>query len=91
MWTIISWAILGLIAGVIAKAIYPGDQGGGIFATIGLGIAGAFLGGILHNLIRFGKLALPAATNSLDFGSIIIAVIGAMVAIFIWGLIVKNN
>jgi len=35
---VIAWLVLGLIAGAIAKAIYPGHQGGGIFATIGLGV-----------------------------------------------------
>jgi uncharacterized membrane protein YeaQ/YmgE (transglycosylase-associated protein family) len=44
---IIAWIVLGLIAGAIAKAIYPGHQGGGIFATIGLGIVGALVGGYL--------------------------------------------
>ena len=31
MWSLISWILLGLIAGALAKLIYPGDQGGGIF------------------------------------------------------------
>ena len=42
MLNIIAWAVLGLIAGAIGKAIYPGTQGGGILATMALGIAGAF-------------------------------------------------
>ena len=32
---ILAWLVLGLIAGALAKLIYPGHQGGGIFATIG--------------------------------------------------------
>ena len=44
---IIAWVILGLLAGAIAKAIYPGYQGGGILATMVLGIIGAFVGGTL--------------------------------------------
>ena len=38
---ILAWLALGLIAGALAKLIYPGNQGGGIIATIGLGILGA--------------------------------------------------
>ncbi|MGB5968020.1 MAG: GlsB/YeaQ/YmgE family stress response membrane protein, partial [Spirulinaceae cyanobacterium] len=35
MTGIIAWLLLGLIAGALAKLIYPGNQGGGIFATLG--------------------------------------------------------
>ena len=49
---IIAWIVLGLIAGAIGKAIYPGHQGGGILATMLLGIVGAFLGGSLFSLIN---------------------------------------
>ena len=43
MGGIIAWIVLGLIAGAIAKAIYPGTQGGGFLATTGLGIVGALV------------------------------------------------
>ena len=46
--SIIAWVILGLLAGAIAKAIYPGRQGGGLLSTMVLGVVGAFLGGTLH-------------------------------------------
>lgn len=42
---LIAWVVLGLLAGAIAKAIYPGAQGGGILSTIVLGIIGSFVGG----------------------------------------------
>ena len=51
MINIIAWIILGFIAAAIAKAVYPGHQGGGIFATTLLGIADAFVGGTLLTLI----------------------------------------
>lgn len=85
---IISWIILGLIAGAIAKLIYPGTQGGGIFATMGLGIVGAFLGGTLYTFLTTRSLQLASVSFSL--GGIVVAVIGAMIAIFIWGLITKS-
>ena len=40
---ILAWVILGLLTGAIAKAIYPGYQGGGILSTMLLGIVGAFI------------------------------------------------
>ena len=48
---IIAWIVLGLIAGAIAKAIYPGHQGGGFLATTGLGIVGALVGGYLGQVL----------------------------------------
>ena len=43
----LAFLLLGLIAGAIAKAILPGNQGGGWIATLLLGVVGAFLGGWL--------------------------------------------
>ncbi|QYX31352.1 GlsB/YeaQ/YmgE family stress response membrane protein [Sphaerospermopsis torques-reginae] len=82
---IIAWIILGLIAGAIAKAIYPGSQGGGILVTMVLGIVGALIGGTLVTLLETGRLQFTAATLSIP--GIIVAIIGAMIAIFIWGLL----
>jgi uncharacterized membrane protein YeaQ/YmgE (transglycosylase-associated protein family) len=42
---IISWIVLGLIAGIIAKALMPGKDPGGCIITMLLGVAGAFVGG----------------------------------------------
>lgn len=85
---IIAWIVLGLIAGALAKAIYPGPQGGGIVATTLLGIVGALVGGFLGQLLlgtsagaSFGALTLP---------SIAFAVVGAIVVIFLWGLLTRR-
>lgn len=82
---IIAWIVLGLVAGAIAKAIYPGNQGGGILATMLLGIVGAFLGGTVYNLIVNGSIQLAGVAFS--FGGFIVAILGAMLAIWIWGLV----
>ncbi|MFB2968900.1 GlsB/YeaQ/YmgE family stress response membrane protein [Aerosakkonema sp. BLCC-F183] len=86
MGNIIAWIVLGLVAGAIAKLIYPGRQGGGILATMVLGIVGAFLGGAIFTLLTTGKLVL-AATNAFNIPSIFVAVVGALVAIWLWNLI----
>ncbi|PSF36173.1 GlsB/YeaQ/YmgE family stress response membrane protein [Aphanothece hegewaldii CCALA 016] len=85
---IIAWVVLGLLAGAIAKAIYPGYQGGGILATIILGIIGAFVGGTLYTFFSTGTLQLAA--TSLSIPGLFIAILGALVAIFLWGLISRN-
>ncbi len=79
---ILAWIVLGLIAGAIAKAIYPGNQGGGILGTMILGIVGAFVGGTLYNLLTTGTIALGA--TSLSIGGIVVAVLGAIIALFLY-------
>ncbi|HAZ45775.1 MAG TPA: GlsB/YeaQ/YmgE family stress response membrane protein [Cyanobacteria bacterium UBA11369] len=85
----IAWIVLGLIAGAIAKAIYPGNQGGGIVATIVLGILGALVGGWLGRV--FLGTSGGASVGALSIPSILFAVLGAIVIIFIWGLLTRQS
>jgi uncharacterized membrane protein YeaQ/YmgE (transglycosylase-associated protein family) len=85
---IIAWTVLGLLSGAIAKAIYPGSQGGGILSTILLGVIGAFVGGSLYSLISTGSIQLTA--TSLSIPGLGIAVVGSIVAIYLWGLMARN-
>lgn len=88
---IIGWIVLGLVAGALAKLIYPGTQGGGIIATMILGIVGAFIGGTLYTLITTGKFAIVSSlTAGTLIPSLIFAVLGSMIAIFIWSLVTRN-
>ncbi len=70
---IISWIVMGLIAGVLAKVIMPGDDPGGLIVTILLGIAGAFVGGFLATQLGLGNF------TGFNLGSLAIAVGGALV------------
>lgn len=79
---ILAWIVLGIIAGAIAKAIYPGQQGGSILGTMVLGIVGAFIGGTVFTLISTGTLAFTSA--SLSIPGIVVAVIGAIIALFLY-------
>ena len=79
---ILAWVILGLLAGAIAKAIYPGHQGGGLLSTMILGVIGAFLGGTLMSVLETGSFAFTA--TSLSIPGVFVAVLGAMLAIFVY-------
>ena len=81
---IISWIILGLVVGVIAKFLMPGKDPGGIFITILLGIAGAIGGGFISSRIGFGQV------TGFDLRSLIIAVAGAMVLLVIYRAVKKK-
>ena len=79
---IVAWIVLGLLAGAIAKAIYPGHQGGGILGTMLLGIIGAFVGGTLASFLTTGSLQFTATTLSIP--GVAVAVLGAIIAVFLW-------
>ncbi|KJH71902.1 GlsB/YeaQ/YmgE family stress response membrane protein [Aliterella atlantica] len=92
MWGLLAWVVLGLIAGAIAKAIYPGHQGGGILATMILGILGALVGGWLGGLLfPYSGGAAAASVGALTLPSVIFAVLGAIVLLFIWGLLTRRT
>jgi uncharacterized membrane protein YeaQ/YmgE (transglycosylase-associated protein family) len=53
----ISWFVFGLIAGVVAKIVFPGKDGGGWIKTSLLGIVGSFVGGYIGTIFGFGSQA----------------------------------
>lgn len=73
----LSWILLGLIVGVLAKWIMPGPDPGGMIVTILLGIAGAFIGGYLATVFGLGTV------SGFNLGSLAIAVGGAL--LILWG------
>ncbi|MBK4730565.1 GlsB/YeaQ/YmgE family stress response membrane protein [Oxynema sp. CENA135] len=87
MISLLSWVVLGLIAGALAKLIYPGEQGGGLLATTGLGILGALVGGWIGKTV----LGVSSAATGLSIAGIITAVLGAIAVIFVWGLVTQQS
>jgi len=80
---ILSWIILGLVAGALAKFIMPGKDPGGFFVTILIGIVGAMLGGFLGSFIGLGTVA------SFDLGGIFIATLGSIVLLILYRVVLK--
>jgi uncharacterized membrane protein YeaQ/YmgE (transglycosylase-associated protein family) len=71
--------ILGLLAGYIAKALLPGDDPGGFFVTILLGLAGSLIG-----FFVFTELLGIGDTDIFDLGCLIGAIIGTMILLGIY-------
>ena len=82
---IFAWIVLGLIAGAIAKALMPGKDPGGIIVTMLIGIVGAFIGGFIGNTIS------GAGLNGFSIQSIILAVVGAMLLLWVYRLTTRNR
>jgi uncharacterized membrane protein YeaQ/YmgE (transglycosylase-associated protein family) len=76
---IVGWVALGLVAGVVARTLVPGDDKGGCLPTILLGIAGSFVGGWLGNYVGLLPSARPGGTWVPSTGSLITASLGAVV------------
>lgn len=75
---ILSWVIMGLIAGALAKWIMPGKDPGGCFLTVILGIAGGVLGGYIGTFLGFGKV------DGFNLGSFGLATAGAVLILLIY-------
>lgn len=90
MIAIIGWIIFGLIAGLIAKAIMPGRDPGGLIITMLLGIAGSIIGGFVGQAL-FGTGRAIKDTGDLSqpgfLMSLVLAVIGAIVLLALYRLI----
>ena len=75
--SILTFIILGIVAGFLARALMPGRQPMGFFATALLGMAGSFLGGFIGNLISGERLL------DLHSAGLIGSVIGAMLVLLL--------
>lgn len=79
---IIAWIVFGLIAGVIAKFIMPGCDGGGFILTCVLGVIGAVVGGWLATMFGVG-----GSVSGFNLHSFLVAVVGAIVVLAVFRLL----
>ena len=79
---IIAWIIFDLIAGIIAKLIMPGCDGGGFFLCCILGIGGAVVGGWLATMFGIG-----GSISGFNLHSFLVAVVGAILVLRICRLL----
>ena len=77
---------LGLFAGALGKLLMPGDDPGGVFVTIVLGLAGSFVGFLL-----FTKVLGIGDEDAFDWGGVIGAILGVMLLLGIYRAIAGNR
>ena len=81
---IISWIVLGAIAGFLANMVIGGGEG--VIGTIILGIIGAVVGGYIASAI-FHK----GDVTGVNIESIVIAVLGAILVLVVWRALKGNR
>ena len=76
MGELLIWAVFGLIVGVLAKLIMPGNDPGGIVVTMLIGIAGSIVGGYLGRVMGLYGHG--------QYGGFFMSIIGALVLLFLY-------
>ncbi|MFI6687646.1 GlsB/YeaQ/YmgE family stress response membrane protein [Streptomyces sp. NPDC050485] len=84
---IVSWIILGLLAGAIAKILLPGRDPGGLIGTTLIGVAGAFVGG----WISARWLDRPVTNHFYDGATWAAAIGGSLVLLIIYRILFGNS
>jgi uncharacterized membrane protein YeaQ/YmgE (transglycosylase-associated protein family) len=84
---IISWIILGLLAGAIAKILLPGRDPGGLIGTTLIGVAGAFIGG----WISARYLDRPITNEFYDGATWAAAVGGSLVLLIVYRILFGHS
>jgi uncharacterized membrane protein YeaQ/YmgE (transglycosylase-associated protein family) len=82
---LISWVVVGAIAGVLARRIVPGTDPGRSIVTIIVGMAGASLGGFLVGVIG------GSGATSFDVWSLLVAAAGAIALLYVYGLLARRT
>jgi uncharacterized membrane protein YeaQ/YmgE (transglycosylase-associated protein family) len=83
---ILSWIIVGLIAGFIAKLLLPGRDPGGCIITMLIGIAGAILGGFIVGLFAGGDVI-----TGVNVRTVLVAVLGAIILLLLYRLLLGRR
>jgi uncharacterized membrane protein YeaQ/YmgE (transglycosylase-associated protein family) len=76
MFWLLGWILFGLLVGLVAKAIHPGDDPVGFVPTLSIGVAGSFIGGIINWLLSWGGPFQPSG--------IIMSIIGGVICCWIY-------
>jgi uncharacterized membrane protein YeaQ/YmgE (transglycosylase-associated protein family) len=83
---ILTWILVGLIAGVLAKIAMPGPDPGGVLLTIVIGIVGAVIGGFVMNNLLGG----PGVTG-FNLTSILVATFGSVILLAVYRLVTRQT
>ena len=81
---LISWIVVGAIAGLLARQLVPGPDPGRIMVTVLLGMAGASVGGFVVGVLG------GSGTTGFSAWSVLVATLGAVALLYFYGLIARQ-
>ncbi len=83
MIAILAWIVFGLVVGIIAKLLMPGNDPGGFIVTVLLGIAGAIVGGFIGRALGF------YGTN--ESAGYIVSILGAIILLALYRVVARRS
>lgn len=85
MLDILSWTLFGLVAGGLAKFIMPGKDPGGCLVTALLGMAGAWVGGLI------GRAVFERGVSGFNLPSLLLAIVGAVILLTLYRALIGRR
>lgn len=83
MFGVIGWILFGLVVGIIAKLVMPGRDPGGVIVTMGLGIAGALIGGFIGRALNW--------YGPNDGAGFLMSLLGAILLLWLYRMMVARR
>lgn len=83
MIAILSWIVFGLVVGILAKLLMPGNDPGGFIVTVLLGIAGAVVGGFLGRAMGF--------YGPNESAGYLISIVGAIILLALYRMLARRS
>lgn len=77
MFTLLIWALFGLVTGYVAKILHPGEEPQGMISTIGIGIIGSFIGGGINWVLGMGTSAFAPS-------GFLMSIVGGVICCVVW-------
>jgi uncharacterized membrane protein YeaQ/YmgE (transglycosylase-associated protein family) len=82
---LLSWIVVGLLAGLLAKWVMPESDPGGIIVTILVGMAGASVGGFIVSILG------GTGATGFNVWSILVATLGAVILLALYRLVARRT
>ncbi len=83
MIAILSWIVFGLVVGILAKLLMPGNDPGGFIVTVLLGIAGAVVGGFLGRAMGF--------YGPNESAGYLVSIVGAIILLALYRMLARRS
>ena len=85
LWDLLVFALIGLLAGAVARWLVPGRQPMGILTTMALGMVGSLVGGLIS------RVFWPAADDQIHFAGLLMSIVGAVIVLGLYVVYTRRS